>query len=224
MNIGEKTALILGSSGLVGNELVQILLEQNNYKKIHLLIRRPIEITDSRCEIHIVDFDQLEKYSELFKVTDVFCCLGTTIKKAKTKEAFRKVDFEYPIEAAKLAVQGGSEKFLIITAMGANSKSFFFYNQVKGDVERSLKTLNIPSLNIFRPSLLLGERTEFRLGEKLAEKASGLLNTLMVGPLRSYRAIQAKSVGKAMAAIAASNKTGINIFQSKEIQRIADMN
>ncbi|MEH7331724.1 oxidoreductase [Neobacillus drentensis] len=222
MNMGEKTALILGSSGLVGNELVQILLQQNNYKKIHLLIRRPIEITDSRCEPHIVDFDQLEKYSELFKVTDVYCCLGTTIKKAKSKEAFRKVDYQYPIEAANLAVQSGAEKFLIITAMGANSKSFFFYNQVKGEVERSLKTLNIPSLNIFRPSLLLGERNEFRLGEKIAEKASGLLNTLMVGPLRSYRAIHAKSVAKAMAAIAASNKTGVSIFHSNEIQRIAD--
>lgn len=220
--MGEKTALILGSSGLIGNELVQILIEQNNYKKIHLLLRRPIAISDSRCEVHIVDFDQLEKYPELFKVTDVFCCLGTTIKKAKSKEAFRKVDYVYPIEAAKLAVQGGAEKFLIVTAMGANSESFFFYNQVKGEVERSLKSLNIPSLNIFRPSLLLGERNEFRLGEKMAEKASRFLNNLMVGPLRSYRAIQAKSVAKAMSAIAASNKNGINIFQSNEIQRIAD--
>ncbi|MDN3016331.1 oxidoreductase [Paenibacillus sp. BSR1-1] len=220
--MGEKTALILGSSGLVGNELVKILLEQNNYKKIHLLLRRPIEITDSRCEPHIVDFEQLGKYDKLFKVTDVFCCLGTTIKKAKSKEAFRKVDYQYPIEGAKLAVQSGAEKFLIITAMGANSKSFFFYNQVKGEVEMSLKTLNIPSLNIFRPSLLLGERNEFRLGEKIAEKASGLLNTLMMGPLRSYKAIHAKSVAKAMAAIAASNKTGVSIFYSNEIQRIAD--
>ncbi|MGG3466979.1 oxidoreductase [Neobacillus pocheonensis] len=223
MHTNEKTALILGASGLIGSELQKTLIEQNNYKKIHLLIRRPIEILDSRVEPHFVDFEQLEEYSELFRVTDVFCTLGTTIKKAKSKEAFRKVDYEYPIKAAKLAVHGGVEKFLIVTAMGANPKSNIFYNRVKGEVEDSLKTLHIPSLNIFRPSLLLGDREEFRLGERMAEKASGILNSILVGPLRTYRAIPAKKVAAAMAAVASSNKTGVNIFQSNEIERMADM-
>ncbi|EKN69756.1 NAD-dependent epimerase/dehydratase [Neobacillus bataviensis LMG 21833] len=218
-----KTALVLGASGLVGNELVKTLIQRNQYNKIHLLIRRPIENFESPvCEQFIADFDKLEAYSELFQVTDVFCCLGTTIKKAKSKEVFRKVDFEYPLEAAKLALKGGAEKFLIVSAMGADSKSRFFYNQVKGDVEKSLKTLNLRSLHIFRPSLLLGKRKEFRFGEKLAAKASGLLNKVMVGPLRPYKAIEAKKVALAMAITAESGKNVMNTYPSHEIERIAN--
>ncbi len=224
MSIGKKTALVLGVSGLVGSELVKILIQQNNYEKIHLLVRRPFESHDSTCEVHVIDFDRLHNYPELFQVTDVFCCLGTTIKKAKSKEAFRIVDYEFPVEAAKLGSVSGIEKFLIITAMGANSKSMIFYNQVKGQVEDTLGKLNIPSVHIFRPSLLLGERIEFRIGEKIAEKASTFLNVLMVGPLRPYKAIEARNVAAAMAAVADSSKRGEYIYPSHEIERIAKEN
>jgi uncharacterized protein YbjT (DUF2867 family) len=221
VSIGKKTALVLGASGLVGNELVKTLIQQNNYEKIHLLVRRPVEFNDPSCEEHIVDFDQLHKYQELFQVTDVFCCIGTTIKKAKSKEAFRKVDYEYTVEAAKISSKSGVEKFLIITAMGSNSKSLIFYNQVKGQVEEALRKLIIPSVHIFRPSLLLGERTEFRFGERIAEKASAFLNLLMVGALRPYKAIEARNVAAAMAAVAQTDKSGVNIYPSHEIERIA---
>ncbi|PGY08087.1 NAD-dependent epimerase/dehydratase family protein [Bacillus sp. AFS031507] len=217
----KKTALVLGASGLVGNELVKILIQQKNYEKIHMLVRRPIESNHPSCEVHVVDFDKLDTYSELFQVTDVFCCLGTTIKKAKSKEAFRKVDYEYPVEAAKISSKTGVEKFLIITAMGSNSKSLIFYNQVKGQVEEALGKLIIPSVHIFRPSLLLGERTEFRFGERIAEKASAFLNLLMVGALRPYKAIEARNVAAAMAAVAQTDKSGVNIYPSHEIERIA---
>ncbi|MCM3764709.1 oxidoreductase [Neobacillus niacini] len=220
----KKTALVLGASGMVGRELVKVLAGQNTYEKIHLLVRRPIEPVAPLCEVHAVDFDRLESYPELFQVTDVFCCLGTTIKKAKTKQAFRKVDFQYPLEAAKMAAKQGAEKFLIITAMGANPKSMFFYNQVKGDIEAALKELNLPSLHIFRPSLLLGDRGEQRLGEEIAAKFSGVLNALMIGPLTPYRAIEAKNVAKAMAASAQSSNTGINIYPSHEIEKMAVRN
>jgi uncharacterized protein YbjT (DUF2867 family) len=216
-----KTALVLGASGLVGNELVNIMIQQNKYERIHVLVREPIGIKDLKCEQHIVDFDNLQKYSELFQVTDVFCCLGTTIKKAKSKVAFRKVDFGYPVEAATLAKEKCADKFLIISAMGANTNSFVFYNQVKGQLEESLAQLNLPSLHIFRPSLLLGERKEFRFGEKMASKASGVLNTIMIGPLRPYKAIEAKKVATAMAHIANTDKKGVNIYSSNEIERIA---
>jgi len=130
---------------------------------------------------------------------------------------FRKVDYEYPEEAAKLAKENGAEKFLIVSSMGADPKSLFFYSRVKGDVEEALISLNLPSLHIFRPSLLLGERSEFRLGEKIAEKASGVMNKLMVGPLRPYRGIQARKVAAAMAFVAQSNKKGNNIYLSHEM-------
>jgi uncharacterized protein YbjT (DUF2867 family) len=216
-----KTALVIGASGLVGNELVKILLQQKTYENIHVLVRKPIEINNSKCNQHIINFDTLQKYANLFQVTDLYCCIGTTIKKAKSKEAFRKVDYGYPMEAAKLAKEKGVDKFLIISAMGANPKSLVFYNQVKGQVEESLSKLNLPSLHIFRPSLLLGERKEYRLGEKIASKASGVLNAIMVGPLRPYKAIEAKKVAAAMVNIASEDKQGVFIYSSHEIEQIA---
>jgi uncharacterized protein YbjT (DUF2867 family) len=217
MSSSKKSALVLGATGLIGKELVKVLDESDQYENIKCLVRRPIELESKICEEHIVDFNELHKYHELFKVSDVFCCLGTTIKKAKTKEAFRKIDYEYPKEAAKLAKENGAEKFLIVSSMGADPKSLFFYSRVKGDVEEALISLNLPSLHIFRPSLLLGERSEFRLGEKIAEKASGVMNKLMVGPLRPYRGIQARKVAAAMAFVAQSNKKGNNIYLSHEM-------
>jgi len=215
-----KTALILGATGLVGKELVNILIQQKTYEKIHLLVRRPIVSHHPTCEVHVVNFEELHTYRELFQVTDVFCCLGTTIKKAKSKEAFRKVDYEYPVEAAKIAKSCEVEKFLIITAMGANAKSSIFYNRVKGEVEESLDNLSLPSLHIFRPSLLLGDRKEFRFGEKIAAKTSAIINVLMVGPLRPYKAIEAKNVATAMAVVAKVGKSGMNVYPSHKIEQI----
>jgi uncharacterized protein YbjT (DUF2867 family) len=217
MNI-KKTAVVLGASGLVGNDLVKILLQNDTYEKVYLLVRKYIEINHSKCEQHIIDFDKLSNYSNFFKVQDVFCCLGTTIKKAKSKEAFRKVDYGYPVEAAKLAKEKGAEKFLVISAMGASSKSIFFYNQVKGQLEETLCNMELPSLHIFRPSLLLGDRGEFRFGENLAAKMSGILNLILAGPLRQYRAIEAKTVATAMVKAAASNQKGITIYFSNKIE------
>ncbi|WP_462413390.1 NAD(P)H-binding protein [Neobacillus sp. Marseille-QA0830] len=219
-----KTALILGASGLTGRELVDCLIQQNYYQKIHLFVRRPIDWNHPICEIHEIDYENMDQYADLFDVNDVFCCLGTTIKKAKTKEAFRKVDHDYPLQAAKLAVSAGTERFLIISAMGADPKSLFFYNQVKGQLEENLKNLPLPALHIFRPSLLLGERGEFRFGEQLASKASPVLNSLMKGPLRPFRAIEAKKVALAMAAAAKTSETGIHIYLSHEIEEMANKN
>ncbi|MEW9050649.1 MAG: NAD-dependent epimerase/dehydratase family protein [Neobacillus sp.] len=217
METQHKTALVLGATGLVGSELVKILLEKQNYEKIILLVRKRIPIEHDMIEQHVIDFEQLSEYKELFKASNIFCCLGTTIKKAKTKMAFRKVDFTYPLEAASFSKEMGAEKYLIVTAMGANAKSYFFYNQVKGEVEEALRDLDLPSLHIFRPSLLLGKREEFRFGEKVAETASSVLNTLLVGPLRPYRGIHAKKVAEAMAVVAESSKTGNHVYLSNEI-------
>jgi uncharacterized protein YbjT (DUF2867 family) len=214
-----KTALVLGATGLVGSELVKILLEKN-YEKVILLVRKRIPLEHEMIEQHVIDFEQLSEYKELFQATNIFCCLGTTIKKAKTKMAFRKVDFTYPLEAARLSKEMGAERYLIVTAMGANAKSHFFYSQVKGEVEEALRDLDLPSLHIFRPSLLLGKREEFRFGEKVAEKASNVLNTLLVGPLRPYRGIHAKKVAAAMAVMAESSKTGSHVYLSNEIDRV----
>ncbi|MFE0507584.1 NAD(P)H-binding protein [Peribacillus butanolivorans] len=215
-----KTALILGATGVVGTHLVKELSNSNNYKEIHLLTRREIESKEPNCEVHVVEFDNLVRYADLFNVTDVFICLGTTIKKAKSKEAFRKVDYEFVIEAAKMAKASNVEKFLVITAMGANSKSKFFYSRVKGDVEGTLQQLELNSVHIFRPSLLLGERKEFRAGEKISGMIGSIARFLFVGPLRPYRAIEANKVAAAMYAAAQKQTLGYHFYNSDEIEKL----
>ncbi|MFE4352797.1 oxidoreductase [Peribacillus butanolivorans] len=215
-----KTALILGATGVVGTHLVKELSKSNNYKEIYLLTRREIESKEPNCEVHVVEFDNLVRYADLFNVTDVFICLGTTIKKAKSKEAFRKVDFEFVIEAAKMAKASNVEKFLVITAMGANSKSKFFYSRVKGDVEGTLQQLELNSVHIFRPSLLLGERKEFRAGEKISGMIGSFAKFLFVGPLRPYRAIEANKVAAAMYVAAQKPTQGYHFYNSDEIEKL----
>lgn len=216
----QKTALVLGATGLIGKELIKIVTQQNLYEKIILLTRRPIEIEEGVCEQHVINFDELHHYREMFQVKDVYCCLGTTIKKAKTKEAFRKVDYDYPVQAAKFAKEQGVEQFLIVSAMGADTKSPFFYSRVKGEVEEALIKLNFPSLSIFRPSLLLGSREEFRFGEKMAEKVSSLLNPLMVGPLRPYKPVHASTVAAAISMVALGKSKGVKVYSSHEIDQM----
>jgi len=216
----KKNALVLGATGLVGKELVNLLLQQDTYEKINLLVRKPLAIDHPKCEQHIINFDHLHHYSEWFQVTDIFCCLGTTIKTAGSKEAFRKVDYGYPLEAAKLAKEKGAHKYLIISAMGANPKSLFFYNQVKGQLEESLTKLELPSLHILRPSLLLGEREEFRFGERMAAKMSGFLNAVLAGPFKPFRAIEAKKVAAAMVNAASTDVKGVKIYKSDRIEQL----
>lgn len=216
----KKTAVVLGATGIVGTQLVKTLISSKEYNTIHLFTRREFECNDPTCILHIIDFDNLNDYAELFHVNDVFICLGTTIKKSKTKEAFRKVDYEYVVDAGKLAKEANVEKLLVISAIGADSNSKFFYSRVKGDMEETLKLLQVNSLHIFRPSLLLGERSEFRLGERVSGTLSSFFQFLLVGPLRPYRPIQAETVAAAMSMVAQSKSTGNHIYQSNEIAEI----
>lgn len=218
--MSQKTALVLGATGMVGTELVKLISAKKYYQTINLLTRRPINLSDQTINQQVIDFDQLEKYADLFQVQDVYICLGTTIKAAKTKEAFRKVDYEYVVEAAKLAKRGNTEKLLLITAAGADPKSRVFYSRVKGEVEETLKSMKLHSLHIFRPSLLLGDRNEFRLGEAVMGKASSIFTKIMIGPLRPYRPIHAATVAAAMFKSAQTDQLGTHVYPSKEIERM----
>lgn len=216
-----KTAMILGATGVVGTQLVKEISNSKTYSEIHLLTRREMKFTEPKCTGHVVDFDNLSQYAYLFNVTDVFICLGTTIKKAKSKEEFRKVDYDYVIEAAKMAKTSNVEKLLVITAMGANSQSKFFYSRVKGAVEGTLEHLEMNTVHIFRPSLLLGEREEFRAGEKIFGLLSNFVKFIFVGPLRPYRAIEPNKVAAAMYAAAQSTAKGYHFYNSAEIEKLA---
>lgn len=215
-----KTALIAGSNGLVGNELLHLLLNGEEYDKVVAIVRRPLAEKHPKLEEKIVDFDRLPEYKEIFAVNDVFCCLGTTIKKAKTKEAMWKVDVDYPISIAKLASAEGAGKFLIVSSMNADPNSPIFYPKMKGKLEEEIIKVPFETIAIFRPSLLLGNRNEFRFGERAAGAIFTKVPFLFTGPLKKYKAIEGKTVASAMYMAAKENKPGVTIYPSEKIQEI----
>lgn len=205
----QYTALVAGANGLVGNELVQLLLANPFYKNVHILVRKKISTIHPKLHQHIVNYDTLNL--ENLEPDHVFCCLGTTIAKAGSKEAFSKVDKEYPIKLATISIEKGAYCFAIVTASGANASSSIFYNKVKGEVELELQRLSFKHLGIFRPSMLLGNRTEKRSIEKIGQRVMVLLDFLI--PKR-YKAIQASRVAMSMLAFALNAPAGVTIYES----------
>ena len=213
-----KTALIAGASGLVGSELLKILIGSKEYNKIHVLTRRALNIHSPKIVEHIIEFDNLSDFDPAKPVDHVFCCLGTTIKKAKTKENFRKVDFDYVVDLGKKSKDINASKFLVISSLGANAKSAIFYNRVKGEMEKVLQEIGLPHLFIFRPSLLMGNRNENRTGEKSAIMVYKVINPLFIGKLKKYKGIPADKVAKGMHETALKNENTFQILESDEIQ------
>lgn len=215
-----KTATIIGSTGMVGSLLLRVLLSGNAYDRVIIFVRNKVKASHPKLIQHVVDFDSPETYQDLIEEGDMYCCLGTTIKKAKTQEAFEKVDLTYPIEFAKAGVAKGIKQFLIVSSLGADPQSGNFYLRTKGRCEEALRVQAFKSISIFRPSLLLGRRKEFRLGEKLLTIFMGIISVFMIGPLRKYRAIRAKKVAYAMYAIARRGTVGFHAYESDEIADI----
>jgi uncharacterized protein YbjT (DUF2867 family) len=212
----DRRAIVAGATGLIGRELVRLLLDDPRYVRVTILVRRPIEIRHPKLETRIIDYAALDRIDPDMNGADVFCTLGTTIKKAGTRKAFREVDYGYPLALGRMAKEGGAAQFLIVTSMGASASSRIFYSRVKGEVEEALSRLELPALHIFRPSLLLGKREEFRFGERVA---SLLLPPL--GPLLGkYRPIHARTVAHAMRQAAGLGVTGTRIYESDEIARL----
>lgn len=214
-----KTALIAGASGLVGSELLKLLIENDAYETIHLLSRKPLEIQSPKIVEDIINFENLDKFEPNIKIDHVFCTLGTTIKKAKTKKNFRRVDYDYVLELGKKAKRWNVEKFLMVSSLGARAKSRIFYSRVKGEIEQALTDLVLNQLFIFRPSLLLGNRKEHRAGEKTAIKVYKVIDPLFFGPFKKYKGIKAKQVAKAMMNTALNNTDHFKIIESDEIQK-----
>ena len=212
-----RYALIAGASGLVGGHCLEQLLKSDRYSQVISVGRRELPIIHPKLEQKVIDFDKLQNYASDLAVDDVFCCLGTTIKKAGSKEAFYKVDHTYVVNLAKGTATQGAQQFVVISSMGADASSMFFYNKVKGEMERDVQDLGFRAVHIMRPSLLLGERTEHRTGEELASKVMKPLSSLMIGPLQKYKPIEASTVAKAMLYVAAQQQQGVHIYPSDEI-------
>ena len=218
--MSQRTALLVGATGLVGGHCLQLLLRSDDYEKVIILVRRPLLMQHDKLEEHVVDFDKLDQYAMIIKADDIFCCLGTTIRVAGSQQEFRKVDFTYTVQTCAIAVKNGADQLLVVTAVGANSRSKIFYNRIKGETEEALSKLPCEAIHFFRPSLLLGDRKELRTVERAGMKAMKGLSMLMAGPLKKYRPIEAKVVAQAMVLIAQETRSGVNVYESDRIQAI----
>lgn len=212
-----RSALVVGATGMVGKALVRQLCENEAYAAVNVIARRPLDFEHPKLVVKVRDFEQMTE-SDIEFAHEVYCCLGTTIKKAGSREQFEKVDVEYPLSIAALAKNRGIAHFLVISAMGANEKSLTYYNRVKGKLEEQLIAMDFPQLSIVRPSLLTGERDEFRFAETVGAKALNALNPLMLGPGKKFRSIAAEQVALAMMVIALyGEKQKVAIYSSDEL-------
>jgi uncharacterized protein YbjT (DUF2867 family) len=212
-----RIALLAGATGLVGRHLLSLLLDDRDVAEVVTLTRRPLATPHPKLQQGVVDFDQLASFV-LPPVDDFYCCLGTTIAQAGSQQAFRRVDLVHPLTIARMALAAGATRCLFVSAMGANARSRVFYNRVKGEAEEELARLPFQSVFAFRPSLLAGERTEFRAGERVALALAQPLSFLLPA---KYRPVAAADVARAMQACAKSGEVGRFVVPSDEIRRIA---
>ena len=211
-----KTALIFGSSGLVGGHLLNQLIQNNNYSKIKVFIRSELEINDSKLDIIKTDFNNLKNHREDIKGDDCFFCIGTTKKNSPDKNEYRRVELDIPKEIAQIAKSNSVNSFAFVSSGYADAKSSGDYLKFKGLVEEELKNLNFSKLAIMRPSFLIGDRKEERVGEKIGIFLFNMLSPLFLGPLKKMKPIQSETVARAM--IRATNENlEKNIFESNEI-------
>ena len=207
--------MVLGSTGLTGGLLVKKLLGNPGITAVVAPVRRPLEWSHPNLEAPVIDFDDMEAHAAVFDVDVLVCCLGTTIKKAGSKEAFRQVDYSYALNAASLAKEAGAKACILMSAIGASSRSSVFYSRVKGELEDAIRALEFSYLSIYQPSLLLGQREEHRTAEALGMAVMPVANRAMVGPLRKYRAIEAETIAAAMTnevvRIEAGHSVGVNV-------------
>jgi uncharacterized protein YbjT (DUF2867 family) len=195
-----KTALIVGASGLIGSHCLDALLKHPAYARVESWARGQSTRAHPRLVQRQIDFERLQE--QVLQADDVYCCLGTTIGVAGSQEAFRRVDYGYPLALAGLAAAAGASSFLLVSALGADAASGVFYNRVKGELERDIRKLGLKRWHFFRPSLLIGERAEPRLGERVGLVLGKVVGPLMLGGMAKYRPIKAAAVARAMVLVA----------------------
>ncbi len=210
-----KTAIVIGATGLVGANLVNKLNDSKIYDKVILLVRRKTELNHLKLEEKIIDFDTIDP--DIVKADDIFCAIGTTLKKAGSKENQYKIDCEYPSKIAQLGKQNGVKQFLLVSSIGANKDSSNFYLRTKGELEEKIAALNYDTFIVMRPSFIIGDRKEFRLGEIIGIFFASLFRPLMLGGLKKYRGVHAIVIAKKMIKMANDNLKGKIIVESDKI-------
>jgi uncharacterized protein YbjT (DUF2867 family) len=218
-----KKAVLFGATGLVGNACLDLLLQDGRYEQVHVVGRRAPARTHAKLVVHSADLGDVDALAALpvGSIDEVMCCLGTTIAKAGSQEAFRRVDFDYVVNAAKFAKATGAAQFLLVSSVGANAHSNVFYTRVKGETEDAVASLGVASVGVFRPSLILGPREESRLRERAAKSVMETVSFALVGGLSKYRPIHAATIAQAMLNAAARQAHGTNYYEYDGITGLA---
>jgi uncharacterized protein YbjT (DUF2867 family) len=205
--------VLLGATGLVGGECLKLLLADAVFGPVRVLVRRPLPsgMASPKLEVHVTDLERLDQQPELLAADHLVCALGTTIRQAGSQERFRQVDYGIPLAAARTAVGRGARHFLLVSSLGASARSRVFYSRVKGELEEAVLGLGFRSVTIVRPSLLLGDRSEFRLGEALFTRLAFL-------PLGKYQPIHARDVAAALVRVAREDAPGTQIIESAQMR------
>lgn len=217
-----KTAIVSGATGLVGSVLVKELLDHPSYTKVIAVVRKKMDLIHDKLEQLVIDFGQLPSAIEGLSAHDGFCCLGTTIKSAGTKERQYQIDHDYVIEFARGCLNTGVTRFSAVSSIGASARSGNFYLRTKGEMEEDLKKLPFEGLFILQPSLLMGDRKEHRIAEKIAISMMRIIGPLMSGALEKYRGVDALNVARCMIACANGTRTGITTISSEDISKQTD--
>ena len=217
-----KTALIFGSSGLIGSYLLDLIVNDNNYSKIRLFVRSEPVNTSSKIEIIKTDFNNLENHKDSIAGDVCFFCIGTTRKKTPDKNEYINIEYNLPVEVAKIAKSNSVNNFIYVSSIGANTNASGLYLKNKGQAEEELKKLNFSKLSIMRPSILLGNRKENRVGEKIAIFVMKTLSPLFLGKMKKYKPIKVENVAKTMLHVV-RNDYQKTIFESDEIIEISNL-
>ena len=217
--MSHKTTALIGSTGLIGSHLLKLLQNDDHFSEIRVLVRRPVAINHPKVKVLVIDFEDATAFRKGFAGCDaVFVSVGTTQKKVKgDKTAYRKVDYDIPVNAARFCAETGCKSFLLVSSVGADSHSRNFYLKLKGEVEDEINRQNIPSISIFRPSMLLGKRNESRPMETIAQLISKPMSALFPS---KYKPIKAGDVARAMIAASHQNETGFHIFHYREMMAL----
>jgi len=215
-----KTAIILGATGLTGNLLLEKLLEDKRYTSIKVLSRKTVGIDHPKIKEITGNILELDTFEKDFLADEVYCCIGTTAKKTPDKKLYKKIDIGIPVAAAKLCKKNKIDTFLVMSSLGANANSNVFYNKVKGEMEMAVLKEKVLNNYILRPSIILGDRNENRMGEDIGKVMMQSFRFLLIGKLRKYRAIEAGKIAKTMITLT-NSKPKVQIIESDQIEELS---
>jgi uncharacterized protein YbjT (DUF2867 family) len=213
----QKTILLIGANGLIGSEFLKLCLENKNISRIKVLVRNTTGISNPKLIEIITDFQDFSSLKHEIKADAVVFCIGTTRKKTPNLDDYRSIDYGITLQIAAFAKQNGIEEIHLISAIGANAKSSIFYNRLKGEIERDIIALDFNTTCIYRPSLLIGKRKEFRLGELIAQKLAPFFDIILVGSAKKYHSINSTDVAKALLQNLLIEKKRMEILEYEEL-------